>query len=47
MFKIIAIAVVVLIVALLVFAATKPDTFRVQRATSIEAPAEKICLCSV
>ena len=42
MFKIIAIAVVVLIVAVLVFAATKPDTFRVQRATSIEAPAEKI-----
>jgi uncharacterized protein YndB with AHSA1/START domain len=41
MFKTIAI-VVVLIVAVLVFAATKPDTFRVQRATSINAPPEKI-----
>ncbi|PYK95071.1 MAG: polyketide cyclase, partial [Verrucomicrobia bacterium] len=29
MFKIIAIVVVILVVALLVFAATKPDTFRV------------------
>ena len=42
MFKIIAIVIVVLLVALLVFAATKPDTFRVQRATSIKAPPEKI-----
>jgi uncharacterized protein YndB with AHSA1/START domain len=42
MFKIIAIAVVVLVVAVLVFAATKPDTFRVQRATSIKAPPERI-----
>lgn len=42
MFKIIAIVVVVLLVALLVFAAAKPDTFRVQRATSIKAPPEKI-----
>jgi len=41
-FKIIAIVVVVLLVALLVFAAAKPDTFRVQRATSIKAPPEKI-----
>lgn len=34
--------VVVLIVAILVFAATKPDTFRVQRSASINAPSEKI-----
>ncbi len=42
MFKIIALVVVVLIVALLVFAATKPDIFRVQRSASINAPPEKI-----
>src|SRR6266849_10963363 len=42
MFKTIAIVVVVLIAALLIFAATTPDTFRVQRATSIKAPPEKI-----
>lgn len=42
MFKTIAIVVVVLIAALLIFAATKPDTFRVQRAASIKAPPEKI-----
>jgi len=40
--KIIAFVVVVLIVALLVFAATKPDTLRVQRATGINAPPNKI-----
>jgi uncharacterized protein YndB with AHSA1/START domain len=38
----ISIAVVVLLAALLVYAATKPDTFRVQRTTSIKAPQEKI-----
>src|SRR6266851_6135659 len=42
MFKKIAIVVVLLIAAILVFAATKPDTFRVQRAASIKAPPEKI-----
>src|SRR5687768_11735358 len=42
MFKIIALVVVVLLVAVLVYAATKPDTFRVRRATSINAPPEKI-----
>lgn len=31
-----------LVAALLIFAATRPDTFRVQRATSIKAPPEKI-----
>ena len=38
---IIAIIVVVL-AAVLIYAATKPDTFGVQRATAINAPAEKI-----
>ena len=42
MLKIIAILASVLIAGLLIFAATKPDTFRVQRATSINAPPEKI-----
>jgi uncharacterized protein YndB with AHSA1/START domain len=42
MLKTIAIAVVVLIAAVLVFAATKPDTFRVERSASIKAPPEKI-----
>jgi len=42
MFKTIAIVVVVPIAGILIFAATKPDTFRVQRATSIKAPPEKI-----
>ena len=42
MLKTIGIVVIVLIVGVLVFAATKPDTFRVQRAASIKAPPEKI-----
>lgn len=42
MLKTIALVVVVLIVALLIYAATKPDTFRVQRSASINAPPEKI-----
>jgi carbon monoxide dehydrogenase subunit G len=42
MLKIIVLVVVVLIAAVLVFAATKPDTFRVQRSANIKAPPEKI-----
>src|SRR5690242_10577424 len=42
MFKKIAIVVVVLIAAVLGFAATKPDTFRVERSATIKAPPEKI-----
>ncbi|MFZ0791655.1 MAG: SRPBCC family protein [Chromatiaceae bacterium] len=42
MFKIIAVAVFLIIAALLVFAATRPDTFRVERSVSIKAPPEKI-----
>ena len=42
MLKIILILVVVLIAAVLAFAATRPDSFRVQRRTSIRAAPEKI-----
>jgi uncharacterized protein YndB with AHSA1/START domain len=42
MFKTIALVVVVLIVAVLAYAVTRPDTFRVERTTSIKAPPEKI-----
>ena len=36
------IAIVVVIAAVLAFAATRPDTFRVERAASIKAPPQKI-----
>ena len=42
MIKAISIALAVLIAAVLVFAATRPDTFRVQRSTTIKAQPEKI-----
>ena len=42
MLKTIAIIVVVLIAAILGYAMTMPDNFRVQRTTSIKAPPEKI-----
>ena len=42
MIKKIAIAIAVLIAGVLIFAATKPDTFSVQRAASIKAPPEKV-----
>jgi len=42
MFKIIGIVVLVLVVGVLAFAATKPDSFRVQRTASIKAPPEKV-----
>jgi hypothetical protein len=42
MLKTIAIVAVILIVALLIYAATKPDVFRVERSASIKAPPEKI-----
>ena len=42
MFEIIAIAVVVAIAAILIYAATKPDTFRIQRAATIQATPEAI-----
>jgi hypothetical protein len=42
MVKIILIVLVVLIAALLAFAASKPGTFRIRRATTIKAPPERI-----
>jgi len=42
MFKTITLIVVAAIAALLIFAATRPDTFRVERTARINAPAEKI-----
>jgi uncharacterized protein YndB with AHSA1/START domain len=42
MIKAILIILVLLIAGVLAFAATKPDTFRVERQTSIKAPPEKV-----
>lgn len=42
MWKTIGILLVVLIAGVMVFASTKPDTFSVQRSTTIKAPPEKI-----
>ena len=41
---IVAAVVVVLVAGILVYAATKPDSFRVQRTASIKAPPDKIFL---
>jgi uncharacterized protein YndB with AHSA1/START domain len=42
MFKIIVIIIAVLVVAILIYAATKPDTFRCERSALIQAPPEKL-----
>jgi len=42
MLKIVAIVIVVAIAGVLLFAATRPDTFQVQRTATIQAPPEKI-----
>lgn len=42
MFLTLAIIVAVVIAALLVYAATKPDTFRIQRTATIKAPPDKV-----
>lgn len=42
MLKKIAIAIIVIVAGVLGYAATRPDSFRVERATSINAPPEKI-----
>ncbi len=42
MLKIIAIVVAVLLGAVLIYAATRPDSFRVERSNTIKAPPEKI-----
>ena len=44
MLKIIAIFFVVIVIAVLVYAATKPDTFQIVRSINIKAPPEKIVL---
>lgn len=42
MLKTIAIIIALLIVAVLIYASTKPDTFRIERSTTIKASPEKI-----
>ena len=42
MFKTIVLPIVVVLAALLIYAATRPDTFLVQRGASIKAPPEKV-----
>jgi hypothetical protein len=42
MFKIIVTALIVIVAAILVAAATRPDTFRVERSIRVSAPPEKI-----
>lgn len=42
MFKTISLLVLVLLIALLAYAATRPDSFRVQRSLTVEASPEKI-----
>jgi len=42
MIKTIGVIVLALVAGVLIFAATKPDTFRVQRSASIKAPPEKV-----
>jgi uncharacterized protein YndB with AHSA1/START domain len=42
MFKIIAVVLALLVVAVLVYASRQPDSFRIERSITIAAPAEKI-----
>jgi len=42
MLKLIAVTIAVLIAGVLIFAATRPDAFRVERAVAIQAPPEKV-----
>jgi len=42
MIKIVLIAIVVLVAGLLAFAATRPDSFRIERSASIKAPPDKV-----
>jgi uncharacterized protein YndB with AHSA1/START domain len=42
MFKLIGLVLVLLIAGVLIYASTKPDTFRMERSTIIKAPPEKI-----
>jgi uncharacterized protein YndB with AHSA1/START domain len=42
MFNLVAVAIVILVAAILIYASTKPDTFHVERSINIKAPPEKI-----
>ena len=42
MFKTIVLPIIVVLASLLIFAATRPDTFLIQRGVSIKAPPEKV-----
>ncbi len=42
MFKTLAVTVAVLVAALLAYATTRPDTFRIERTASIKAPPDKV-----
>jgi uncharacterized protein YndB with AHSA1/START domain len=42
MLKIIAIGVVVILAGILIYAATRPDSFRIERSATIKAPPEKV-----
>jgi len=42
MLKIISIAVVVVLAGILIYAATRPDSFRIERSATIKAPPEKV-----
>jgi hypothetical protein len=42
MLKIVAIAAVVILAGILVYAATRPDSFRIERSAAIKAPPEKV-----
>lgn len=42
MLKIIVLTIIVLVAALLIYAATRPDTFRLQRSMTTNAPADKV-----
>ena len=42
MFKLIALIVVILLLAVLAYAATRPDSFTVQRSITIKAPSDKV-----
>ena len=42
MIKIVLIAIVVLVAGVLAFAATRPDSFRIERSASIKAPPDKV-----
>lgn len=42
MIRTVAVIIALLVAAVLIYAATRPDAFRIERSTSIKAPAEKV-----